>query len=131
MGLSICLKSCLEFKKKVACLLNVAIQKTYKLQRSFLTTVLELFFSLHGLLSFGGAVPQNRKALPGFFLCIFSSLTCLKKPVFSKWDLLQWKVPPARLHWDLLTSVRYQLACHYFLKVKKNLSSALLRRERT
>jgi hypothetical protein len=33
------------------------------------------------------------KALPGFFLCIFSSLTCLKKPVFSKRDLLQWKVP--------------------------------------
>ncbi len=26
------------------------------------------------------------------FLCIFSSLTCLKKPVFSKRDLLQWKV---------------------------------------
>ncbi len=25
---------------------------------------------------------QIRKALPGFFLCIFSSLTCLKKPVF-------------------------------------------------
>jgi hypothetical protein len=44
-----------------------------------------------------------RKALPGFFLCIFSSLTCLKKPVFSKWDLLGWKVP-ARLYWDLLTS---------------------------
>jgi hypothetical protein len=32
------------------------------------------------------------KALPGIFLSIFSSLTCLpKKPVFSKWDLLQWK----------------------------------------
>jgi hypothetical protein len=35
----------------------------------------------------------RRKALPGFFLCIFSSLTCLKKPVFSKRDLLLWKVP--------------------------------------
>jgi hypothetical protein len=34
-----------------------------------------------------------RKALPGFFLCIFSSLTCLKKPVFSERDLVQWKVP--------------------------------------
>jgi hypothetical protein len=33
------------------------------------------------------------KALPGFFLCIFSSLICLKKPVFSKGDLLRWKVP--------------------------------------
>ncbi len=39
---------------------------------------------------------QIRKALPGFFLCIFSSLTCLKKPVFSKRELLRWKVP-ARL----------------------------------
>jgi len=36
------------------------------------------------------------KALPGFFLCIFS---CLKKPVFSKRDLVRWKVP-ARLYWD-------------------------------
>jgi hypothetical protein len=35
----------------------------------------------------------HRKALRGFFLCIFSSLTCLKKTVFSKLDLLQWKVP--------------------------------------
>jgi hypothetical protein len=25
-----------------------------------------------------------KKALPGFFLWIFSSLTCLKKPVFSQ-----------------------------------------------
>jgi hypothetical protein len=32
------------------------------------------------------------KALSGFFLCILSCHTCLKKPVFSKWDLLQWKV---------------------------------------
>ncbi len=31
--------------------------------------------------------------LPGFFLCIFSSLTCLKEPVFSKLDLLWWKIP--------------------------------------
>jgi hypothetical protein len=38
-----------------------------------------------------GGVPFH-KALPGFFLCIFSSLTCLKKLVFSKLDLLQWKV---------------------------------------
>jgi len=35
----------------------------------------------------------EHKALPGFFLCIFSSLTCLKKPVFSKRDLLRRKVP--------------------------------------
>jgi hypothetical protein len=46
-----------------------------------------------------------RKALPGFFLCIFSSLTCLKKPVFSKRGLLLLKVP-ARLYWELLTSGR-------------------------
>ncbi len=39
---------------------------------------------------------QRVKALPGFFLCISSSLTCLKKPVFNNWDLLRWKVP-ARL----------------------------------
>ncbi len=32
--------------------------------------------------------------MPGFFLCIFSSLTYLKKPVFSKRDLLRWKVQP-------------------------------------
>jgi hypothetical protein len=36
---------------------------------------------------------QLHKSLPGFFFCIFSSLICLKKPVFSKGDLLQWKVP--------------------------------------
>jgi hypothetical protein len=34
----------------------------------------------------------KRKALPEFFLCIFSSLTCLKKPVFRKRDLLRWNV---------------------------------------
>jgi hypothetical protein len=57
--------------------------------------------------------------LLGFFFCIFTSLTCLKKkPVFSKRDLLSWKVP-ARLYWDLLTSGRYQPACHYFLKSEK------------
>jgi hypothetical protein len=43
----------------------------------------------------------------------------LKKPVFSKQDLLRWKVP-AMLYWDLLTSGRYQPACHYFSKVKKS-----------
>jgi len=44
----------------------------------------------------------SRKALPllpRFFLCIFSSLTCLKKPVPSKRDLLRSKVL-ARLYWD-------------------------------
>jgi hypothetical protein len=34
-----------------------------------------------------------RKALPGFFLCIFSSITCLKKPVSINRDFLLWKVP--------------------------------------
>ncbi len=57
-----------------------------------------------------------RNALQGFFLCIFSSLTCLKnKHVFSKWDLLQWKAT-ARLYWDLLTSGR---ALSLFLKCEK------------
>jgi len=52
--------------------------------------------TLLGLIS-GGRIAADwqhrshslRKALPGFFLCIFSSLTCLKKPVFSKPDLLR------------------------------------------
>jgi hypothetical protein len=61
----------------------------------------------------------NRKALPGFFLCIVTSLSCLKKPIFSKRDLLRWKVP-AMQYRDLLTSGRYQPACHYFSKVKKS-----------
>jgi hypothetical protein len=53
-----------------------------------------------------------RKALPGFFLWIFSSsLTCLKKPVFTKRDVLRWKVPARLLYWDLLASGRYQLGC--------------------
>jgi hypothetical protein len=42
---------------------------------------------------FSKPILHIRKALRGFFICIFSSLTCLKKPVFSKWDLLCWKVP--------------------------------------
>ncbi len=40
---------------------------------------------------------QRLKALSGFFLCIFSPLTYLKKPVFSKRDLLRWKVPASLL----------------------------------
>jgi hypothetical protein len=51
-------------------------------------------------------ISPHLKALPGYFLCIFSSRTCLKKPVFCKRDLLRFKVP-ARLYWDLLTSRRY------------------------
>jgi hypothetical protein len=35
---------------------------------------------------------EHRKHCLDFFLCIFSSITCLKKPVFSKWDLWPWKV---------------------------------------
>jgi hypothetical protein len=54
------------------------------------------------------------KALPEFFLCIFSFITCLKKPVFSKGDLLQWKVL-ARLYSALLTRGSYFL----FLKSEK------------
>jgi hypothetical protein len=61
----------------------------------------------------------RRKVLPEFFLCIFSSLTYLKKDVFSKRDLLRWKVP-ARLYWDFLTSGGYRPACHYFEKLKKS-----------
>ncbi len=35
----------------------------------------------------------TQSTLPGIFLWIFSSFACLKKPVFSKRDLLWWKVP--------------------------------------
>jgi hypothetical protein len=50
-------------------------------------------FSLDPM-SFLGAILLVRKALPRFFLCIFTSLTTrLKKRVFSKRDLLlRWKV---------------------------------------
>jgi hypothetical protein len=54
-------------------------------------------WSMRGLIMnmslYGCMLLSHRKALPEFFLCIFSSLTCLKKPVFSEGDLLQWKVP--------------------------------------
>jgi hypothetical protein len=36
---------------------------------------------------------SNGRHLLSKLLRIFSSITCLKKPVFSKRDLLQWKVP--------------------------------------
>jgi hypothetical protein len=77
------------------------------------------YFILFLFFIFGSLVPgrlerfRKLKVMPGFFLYVFSSLTCLKKPVLSKRDLLQWKVL-ARLYWDLLTSGRYQPACHYF-----------------
>jgi hypothetical protein len=38
---------------------------------------------------------------------------CLKKPVFSKQDLL-WSKVIARLYWDFLTSGRHQPVCYYF-----------------
>jgi hypothetical protein len=78
----------------------------------------------HNQNSVQGIFPTLKcKAPPGFFLCIFRSITCLKKPVFIKGDLPLWKVP-ARLDWDLLTSGRYQPNCHYSKKWKK--FSALL-----
>ncbi len=73
-------------------------------------------FSLNPM-SFLGAILLVRKALPRFFLCRFF-LTCLKKRVFSKRDLLGWKVP-ARLYWDLLTSGRYQPPYHYFSALRR------------
>jgi len=54
---------------------------------------------------FVGAFQENCKALLGFFLCIFISSACLKKPVFIKQDLPRWKVI-ARLYRILLTSGR-------------------------
>jgi hypothetical protein len=41
---------------------------------------------------FVGGQVWHHKALPGFFIYIFSSITCLKKPVLSKRYLLGWKV---------------------------------------
>jgi hypothetical protein len=66
------------------------------------------------------------KALPGFFLCIFSFLTCPKKPVFSKRDLLWWKVPAGwtRIFWPAdSTSQPVTIS-----KKWKNPSSTLLRK---
>jgi hypothetical protein len=54
----------------------------------------------------------------GFSLCIFSFFTYVKTPVFSKPDLLRWKVP-ARLYWGLLTSGRYPASLSLFLKCEK------------
>jgi hypothetical protein len=45
----------------------------------FLKTLFQLLFHC-----FSSLFWKLQKALPGFFICIFSSLTCLKKPVFSK-----------------------------------------------
>jgi hypothetical protein len=80
-------------------LANVFPNKEYKTKIFLFLTFIQNF------------TPEKRpihiyKALLGFFFCIFSSLICLKKLVFSKGDLLQWKVP-ARLYWDLWTSGRY------------------------
>jgi hypothetical protein len=46
------------------------------------------------------------KAGLGFFLCIFSSVTCLKKPVFSKPVLLRLKVR-ARLYCEKIPALLY------------------------
>ncbi len=59
-----------------------------------------------GLFEFSIVCVITWKALSGFFICIFTSLTCMKKPVFSRRFV--------RLYWDLLTSGRYQPACDYF-----------------
>jgi hypothetical protein len=52
-------------------------------------------------------LPNSKcKALPRFFLCIFSSLTCLNF-CFQQVGSSAVEVP-ARLYWDLPTSGRYQ-----------------------
>jgi len=58
------------------------------------------------------------KAPPGFFFCIFSSLTCLKKPVFSKQDLPRWTVP-VRIYWDLSDQRKVPASLSLFLKSEK------------
>ncbi len=65
------------------------------------------------------------KALPGFFLCIFSSVTCLKNPVFSKRDLV-WRYEQAVLGSSDQRKVPASLSL--FLKSEKNLTSTLIRK---
>jgi hypothetical protein len=72
-----------------------------------------------------GGISKKRKALPGFFLCIFSSIACLKKPVFSKRDLPRWKKVPARLYWILLTSERCQPASLSLFLKRENIPAQL------
>ncbi len=40
-----------------------------------------------------GSFPHSRTNLSAQTECIFNSLTCLKKPIFSKQDLLRWNAP--------------------------------------
>ncbi len=60
-----------------------------------------------------------RKALPEFFLCIFSFLTCLKKPVFSERDLLQWKVPASQAVVGSSDQRKVPASLSLFLKCEK------------
>jgi hypothetical protein len=52
------------------------------------------------------------KALPRFFLCISSSPYLPEETCFQQ--ARSSAVEDTRLCWDLLTSRRYQPACHYF-----------------
>jgi hypothetical protein len=89
-------------------LLEGDLQHSYECIRAILIIVHLSFYEGSGTAWFKGpkalttVPPLIHKALPGIFLCIFSYLTYMKKPVFSKMDLLLWKVS-ARLYWDLLT----------------------------
>jgi len=63
-----------------------------------------------------------------FFLCIFSSLTCLKKPVFIKLDLLWWKLPARLAVLGSSDQRKVPASLSLFLKSEKNPSSALRRK---
>ncbi len=67
--------------------------------------------------SLGKQASYYRKALPGFFLCIFSSLASLKKPVFSKRGLLWWKVHTSQAL--LGSSDQQKVPATLFLKSEK------------
>jgi hypothetical protein len=62
---------------------------------------------------------EGGKPLPGFFLCIFSSLTCLKKPVFSKGDLVWWKVPTFQAELGSSDQRKVPTSLSLFLKSEK------------
>jgi hypothetical protein len=55
-------------------------------------TIAPHFYPMSCALSFYSCKSIDKSTAWIFFVCISSCLTCLKKPVFSKWDLLWWKV---------------------------------------
>jgi hypothetical protein len=63
--------------------------------------------------------PLLRKALPGLFLRIFSSITYPQKPGFSKRDLLLWKVPTSQALLGSSDQWKVPASLSLFLKSEK------------